>query len=61
MEKQPVTLNCECGWRIKGNSIKHAEANLKIHRKSKLHKTLIANAHTIQKEVKQNGKPIASR
>lgn len=34
-------IECDCGWVVKGNSEKHAEANLKIHKKSKLHKRLI--------------------
>jgi len=32
---------CECGLKIKGNSILHAETNLINHRKSKLHKKLM--------------------
>lgn len=34
-------ITCECGWPIKGKSIAHAEANLKNHKKSKLHKKLM--------------------
>ena len=41
---------CECGYPIKGSSRTHAEANLKIHKASKLHRILIKN-----KEVKTNG------
>ncbi len=33
--------NCECGWEVKGSSKIHAEANLKIHKQSKLHKKLM--------------------
>ena len=34
-------ITCECGWKIKGTSILHAESNLKNHKKSKLHKKLM--------------------
>ncbi len=34
-------IDCECGFRVTGNSKLHAESNLKIHKKSKLHKKLI--------------------
>ena len=34
-------IKCECGWIVKGNSEKHAKANLKIHKKSKKHKILM--------------------
>jgi len=33
-----VNVNCECGITIFGNSQSNAEANLKLHHKSKLHK-----------------------
>lgn len=34
---------CECGIKITGNSKAHAEANLKNHKQSKLHKEIIKN------------------
>lgn len=34
-------VKCECGWKVKGSSIDHANANLKIHKTSKLHKKLM--------------------
>ena len=34
-------VTCECGWIVRGTSIIHAEANLKLHKKSKLHKKLM--------------------
>lgn len=34
-------ITCECGIPIGGNSKKHREANLKIHKTSKLHKKLM--------------------
>lgn len=38
---KPKEVTCECGWKVKGNSISNAEANLKIHRTSKMHKKLM--------------------
>ena len=34
---------CECGKTITGYSEKHLKSNLKIHKKSKLHKELMIN------------------
>ena len=34
-------ITCECGWEVRGTSIYHTEANLKIHKKSKLHRKLM--------------------
>ena len=34
---------CECGWKVKGISPKHLIANIKLHKKSKLHKQLMEN------------------
>ena len=34
---------CDCGFRVTGNSMAHAEANLKNHKKSKLHKKLMGS------------------
>ncbi|MFA5724383.1 MAG: hypothetical protein WC979_09075 [Candidatus Pacearchaeota archaeon] len=31
-------VKCECGIIVTGNSKKHTESNLKVHKKSKLHK-----------------------
>ena len=45
-------IKCECGWVIKGNSIKNAEANMKQHIKSKLHKQLIKNQNYKREEKK---------
>ena len=39
--KDKNSIKCECGLVIKGISKKHAESNLKIHKKSKLHKKLM--------------------
>jgi len=39
--KEKVCFVCECGIKIFGNSIKNAEANLKIHTKSKRHKGIM--------------------
>jgi len=41
MKKDRTEVRCECGYVIKGSSINHAEANLKIHKQSKLHKKLM--------------------
>ena len=38
--KRPFEI-CECGWKVKGTSQLHAEANLKIHKDSKLHRKLM--------------------
>jgi len=38
---KPEKVKCICGLKIKGNSILNAEANLKIHKLSKLHKKLM--------------------
>lgn len=38
--KKPFVI-CECGIKITGNSTIHAEANLKNHKLSKLHKKLM--------------------
>lgn len=46
-------ITCECGWIIKGNSAKHTEANLKIHKKSKAHKMLMINNAQLKKEVEK--------
>ena len=44
MEKdKDKEIVCECGWKVTGISKKHTEANLKIHKKSKLHKKLMEN------------------
>ena len=45
MENKPFII-CDCGLKITGNSQAHAEANLKNHKESKLHKKLM--------EVKEN-------
>ena len=34
---------CECGILVRGISEDHLKANLKLHKKSKLHKQLIEN------------------
>ena len=36
-------LVCSCGMYIFGNSKAHAAANLKIHKKSKRHKSIMKN------------------
>ena len=36
-------VDCECGFRVRGNSEAHAKANLKNHEQSKLHKNLMQN------------------
>ncbi|KKN12895.1 hypothetical protein LCGC14_1011910 [marine sediment metagenome] len=41
MEKNKPNVVCECGFTVTGNSQLHAEANLKNHKKSKLHKKLM--------------------
>jgi hypothetical protein len=51
-------INCECGWVIKGNSIKHAESNMKQHIKSKLHKTLIKNRESSGSLPSNKQKPV---
>jgi len=40
MDNRPFE-ECECGFRVRGNSQAHAKANLKNHKKSKLHKNLM--------------------
>ena len=45
-------IKCECGWLVKGTSRKHAESNLKIHKKSKKHKILMEGKTQIKKDVK---------
>lgn len=40
MDTRPF-VDCECGLRVRGTSQAHAEANLKNHEKSKLHKKLM--------------------
>ena len=49
-------IKCECGWTIKGISQSHAEANLKIHKKSKLHKRLMEIRNEYHSDRKGNGK-----
>ena len=39
------TLICECGIGVKGISEAHAKSNLKSHKKSKIHKKIMANKH----------------
>jgi len=34
---------CECGMSVKGISKDHLKANLKLHKKSKMHKQLMMN------------------
>lgn len=34
-------LNCECGFAVRGTSIKHAEANLKLHRATRKHREIM--------------------
>lgn len=41
---------CDCGQTITGNSDAHLEANMKIHKRSKLHKEIIKNLEQIKKE-----------
>lgn len=50
------TIKCECGWVVKGNSIKHAEANLKIHKTSRVHKLLIKNNILKEKGISHQNK-----
>jgi len=40
-EKIPVCIICECGSRVFGSSQDHANANLKLHKKSKKHKMIM--------------------
>lgn len=40
MENKPFII-CDCGFKVTGNSQAHAEANLKNHQGSKLHKKLM--------------------
>lgn len=36
-----IGIRCECGLKVKGSSILHAQANLEIHKLSKIHKRLM--------------------
>lgn len=47
--KEKVCIVCECGINICGNSIEHAKANLKIHKKSKLHMNQISGSNLIKR------------
>jgi len=40
-EKIPVCITCECGAMVFGSSQDHANANLKLHKKSKKHKMIM--------------------
>lgn len=40
--KKKISIKCECGFIVSGNSEDNAKANLKLHRKSKYHKKQIA-------------------
>ena len=42
-KKEPCMLVCECGISVKGLSEKHAQSNLKAHKKSKIHKDIMSN------------------
>ena len=42
-KRKKVSLICECGIKVFGNSLFNATANLKIHQKSKLHKKQLGN------------------
>lgn len=48
-DKNPITLICECGISVKGISEPHAKANLKIHKKSKIHKQIMANKSRVKR------------
>jgi hypothetical protein len=54
------TIQCECGWVVKGNSIKHAESNLKIHKTSRVHKIMIKNKKTAFDESQPSNKQNSS-
>ena len=44
-KRQKVCVECECGIKVFGNSIDNANANLKIHHKSKLHKKQLSGGN----------------
>lgn len=47
-------IKCECGFIVRGNSQKHVEANLEIHKKSKLHKRLSSSVSEPNHKQKPN-------
>jgi predicted oxidoreductase len=46
--KEKVCIVCECGVNVCGNSIDNAKANLKIHKKSKLHLNQMVSSDLIK-------------
>jgi len=46
---------CECGVKITGNSKAHAEANLRNHKQSKLHKEIMKNRDSQSRGSKSQG------
>lgn len=50
-QKKPTKLKCECGREIIGFSEQHAEANLALHKNSKIHNEIMGAIKASSKSV----------